>query len=78
MMQLSGKPLIKPFNLGMGKVDIANAIEGSSRDMPSLEDFNHDEDIFDKGNTSGLKAKDKETTARVRARCSARKSTRCC
>ena len=62
-MQLSGKALIKPFNLSMGKVDIADSIEGSSYDMPSLEDFNHNEDIFNEGNAGGLEAKDEENNS---------------
>ena len=59
-MQLFGKVLIKLFNSGMCKLDIANAIEGSPCNMPNLKDFDPNKDIFDEGDTSGLKAKDEE------------------
>jgi hypothetical protein len=39
-IQLSGKALIKPFNAGMGKAD-----SGPDDDIPSPEDFEHNDDI---------------------------------
>jgi hypothetical protein len=46
-IQLSGKALIKPFNVGMGKADIGT--ENSVTDAPSLEEFDYDDD----GNGNG-------------------------
>jgi hypothetical protein len=42
-IQLSGKALIKPFNAGMGKTD--GSPENSHDDMPSIEDFEYDDDM---------------------------------
>ena len=52
--------LIKPFNAGMGKADNADAIKDSPCDMPDLNDFNYNNDIFDEGEVDVLEDKDKE------------------
>ena len=44
-IQLSGKALIKPFNAGMSKG--GSGIENSTGDVPSLEEFNYDDDTDD-------------------------------
>lgn len=44
-IQLSGKALIKPFNVGMGKAD--SGLENGDDNMPNLEDFNHNDDADD-------------------------------
>ncbi len=47
-IQLAGKVLIKPFNVGMGKAEDS---ENSTSDSPSLEMLNQDDDIDDDGDT---------------------------
>jgi hypothetical protein len=44
-IQLSGKALIKPFNVGMGKAD--SSVENGDDDMPNLEDFDDNDDTND-------------------------------
>jgi len=44
-IQLSGKALIKPFNVGMSKG--GSGIENSTGDVPSLEEFNYNDDADD-------------------------------
>jgi len=41
-IQLSSKVLIKPFNVGMGKVD--TSLENAGNNIPSLEEFDHIDD----------------------------------
>ena len=57
-IQLSSKALIKPFNVGMGKAD--GGVEDSPGDMPSLEEFDHDDDTDDDGDAGFFEDKDEE------------------
>lgn len=50
-IQLSGKALIKPFNAGMGKA--ASDVEDCTDDVPSLEEFDYDDDDVDGDDDAG-------------------------